>query len=128
VNRRNHRNTPRKNTIQPHVTLALSICHGRHATRPSPCIVHPESGKGKTRSGITMIPSLTHCQSTDELAYHLTAHLRMNGIYWGLTALCIMGHPDALDREQTIAFVMSCWDDEAGTVFVPPLSPYSCCR
>lgn len=25
-----------------------------------------------------------------------------------------MGHHDALDREETIEFVMSCWDDEAG--------------
>ena len=46
--------------------------------------------------------------------YHLTVHLRMNAIYWGLTALCIMKHKDALDREEMIAFVMSCWDDEAG--------------
>ncbi|KAF8346697.1 rab geranylgeranyltransferase [Amanita rubescens] len=53
-------------------------------------------------------------QSKDELAYHLTAHLRLNAIYWGLTALSIMGHPDALDREEMIDFVMSCWDEEAG--------------
>ncbi|KAI6144480.1 rab geranylgeranyltransferase [Pisolithus tinctorius] len=36
-------------------------------------------------------------KSQDELAYHLTAHLRMNAIYWGLTALYIWGvwaHPD----------------------------------
>ncbi|KAF8917068.1 rab geranylgeranyltransferase [Mucidula mucida] len=52
--------------------------------------------------------------SKDDLAYHLTAHLRMNAIYWGLTALCIMGHKDALNREEMIDFVMSCWDDEAG--------------
>ncbi|KAG6831548.1 hypothetical protein H0H92_009467 [Tricholoma furcatifolium] len=50
----------------------------------------------------------------DDLAYHLTAHLRLNAVYWGLTALCIMGHKDALDRQETIDFVMSCWDDEAG--------------
>ncbi|KAH7886478.1 rab geranylgeranyltransferase [Phlebopus sp. FC_14] len=52
--------------------------------------------------------------SQDDLAYHLTAHLRMNAVYWGLTALCIMGHQDALDRNEMIDFVMSCWDDEAG--------------
>ncbi|KAG6819878.1 hypothetical protein H0H93_007757 [Arthromyces matolae] len=50
----------------------------------------------------------------DDLAYHLTAHLRLNAIYWGLTALNIMGHKDALPREEMIDFVMSCWDDEAG--------------
>ncbi|KAG5732548.1 hypothetical protein E4T56_gene13616, partial [Termitomyces sp. T112] len=34
----------------------------------------------------------------DDLTYHLTAHLRMNAVYWGLTALCIMGHKEALPR------------------------------
>ncbi|KXN84945.1 putative geranylgeranyl transferase type-2 subunit beta [Leucoagaricus sp. SymC.cos] len=53
-------------------------------------------------------------KSDDELVYHLTSHLRLNAIYWGLTALCIMGHQDALDRGEMIEFVMSCWDDEAG--------------
>ncbi|PAV14788.1 rab geranylgeranyltransferase [Pyrrhoderma noxium] len=50
----------------------------------------------------------------DDLSYHLTTHLRMNGVYWGLTALCVMGHNDALPREEMIEFVMSCWDEEAG--------------
>ncbi|OCF43964.1 geranylgeranyl transferase type-2 subunit beta [Kwoniella heveanensis CBS 569] len=50
-----------------------------------------------------------------DLAYHLTSHLRLNGIYWGLTALHIMGHPEALDPEGVIDYTLSCWDDEAGT-------------
>jgi prenyltransferase beta subunit len=37
----------------------------------------------------------------------------MNAVYWGLTALLIMGHGDALDRDEMIDFVMSCWDEEA---------------
>jgi prenyltransferase beta subunit len=49
----------------------------------------------------------------------MTAHLRMNAVYWGVTALCIMKHKDALDAEETIEYVMSCWDEEAGA---PPLS------
>lgn len=50
----------------------------------------------------------------DSLAYHLTTHLRMNGVYWGLTALEILGRPQVLDRQALIDFVLSCWDDEAG--------------
>lgn len=46
--------------------------------------------------------------------YHLTTHLRLNAVYWGFTALSIMGRPDALDRDEMVEFVMSCWDDEAG--------------
>jgi geranylgeranyl transferase type-2 subunit beta len=44
----------------------------------------------------------------------MTAHLRLNAIYWGLTALCVMDHKEALDRGEMIEFVMSCWDEEAG--------------
>ncbi|KAJ7742446.1 rab geranylgeranyltransferase [Mycena maculata] len=53
-------------------------------------------------------------KSTDDLAYHLTAHLRLNAIYWGVTALFIMGHPEALDKDEVIRFIESCWDEEAG--------------
>ncbi|KAJ3478411.1 hypothetical protein NLI96_g9774 [Meripilus lineatus] len=53
-------------------------------------------------------------ENKDDLVYHLTAHLRMNAIYWGLTALCVMDHKDALNRDEMIEFVMSCWDEEAG--------------
>ncbi|OAX33878.1 rab geranylgeranyltransferase [Rhizopogon vinicolor AM-OR11-026] len=58
--------------------------------------------------------------SKDELSYHLSAHLRMNAVYWGLTALCIMGHKDALDRDEMVDFVMSCWDEEAGAFGAHP--------
>ncbi|KIM44141.1 hypothetical protein M413DRAFT_443183 [Hebeloma cylindrosporum] len=52
-------------------------------------------------------------ENKDELMYHLTTHLRLNAVYWGFTALSIMGRPDALDRDEMVEFVMSCWDDEA---------------
>ncbi|TEB29688.1 rab geranylgeranyltransferase [Coprinellus micaceus] len=53
-------------------------------------------------------------ENKDDLTYHLTSHLRLNAVYWGLTALAIMGRQDALDRNEMIEFVMSCWDEEAG--------------
>ncbi|KAF8316767.1 rab geranylgeranyltransferase [Clavulina sp. PMI_390] len=49
-----------------------------------------------------------------DLAYHLTTHLRLNAVYWGLTALSIMKRPEALDRTAMIEYVMSCWDEQAG--------------
>ena len=58
---------------------------------------------------------LTHRQNKD-FTYHLTSHLRLNAVYWGLTALCVMGHKDGLDRDEMIEFVMNCWDDEAGAI------------
>lgn len=53
-----------------------------------------------------------------DLAYYITSHLRLNGIYWGLTALYMLGQPEALDREGVIEYVLSCWDDEIGTIVI----------
>ncbi|EEQ91901.1 geranylgeranyl transferase type-2 subunit beta [Blastomyces dermatitidis ER-3] len=50
----------------------------------------------------------------DELEYWLTEHLRLNGVYWGLTALHLLGHPETLPRDETIAFVLSCQHDSGG--------------
>ena len=38
----------------------------------------------------------------------------MNGVYWGLTALHLLGHPKALPRDATIDFVLSCQHDSGG--------------
>lgn len=48
------------------------------------------------------------------MEYWLTEHLRLNGVYWGLTALHLLGHPDALPRDQTIQFVLACQNEDAG--------------
>ncbi|KAF2108989.1 geranylgerany transferase type II beta subunit [Lophiotrema nucula] len=50
----------------------------------------------------------------DELEYWLTEHLRLNGLYWGLTALYLLGHSDALSRSDIIDFVLSCLHDNGG--------------
>ncbi|CAJ2501238.1 Uu.00g040910.m01.CDS01 [Anthostomella pinea] len=50
----------------------------------------------------------------DEYDYWLTEHLRLNGLYWGLTALYLLRHPDALPRAETIDFVLSCQHENGG--------------
>lgn len=61
-------------------------------------------------------------QKTDTLEYWLTEHLRLNGVYWGLTALCLLGHPEALDREETIKYVQSCQTEEGTQLRTTPLT------
>jgi geranylgeranyl transferase type-2 subunit beta len=36
-------------------------------------------------------------------------------VYWGLTALCLLGEPNALDREETIKYVLSCQTEEGNS-------------
>ncbi|TLS25201.1 hypothetical protein PpBr36_07643 [Pyricularia pennisetigena] len=50
----------------------------------------------------------------EDYEYWLTEHLRLNGVYWGLVALHLLGQPDALPRDATIEFVLSCQHDNGG--------------
>ncbi|CEJ95080.1 Putative Type-2 protein geranylgeranyltransferase subunit beta [[Torrubiella] hemipterigena] len=65
-----------------------------------------------TTAHVKYIQSLNTKQ--DDLDYWLTEHLRLNGVYWGLNALHLMGHPDALPRQDTIDFVLSCQHENGG--------------
>ncbi|KAL8968883.1 MAG: hypothetical protein Q9183_002262 [Haloplaca sp. 2 TL-2023] len=60
----------------------------------------------------------------DELEYWLTEHLRLNGVYWGLTALHLLGHPEALPRAETIDFVLSCQHANGGFGAAPGHDPH----
>ncbi|KAI0017297.1 terpenoid cyclases/protein prenyltransferase alpha-alpha toroid [Xylariomycetidae sp. FL0641] len=50
----------------------------------------------------------------DEYEYWLTEHLRLNGLYWGLTALHLLQHPDALSRKEVVDFVLACQHESGG--------------
>lgn len=54
-----------------------------------------------------------------EYSYWMTQHLRLNGLYWGLVALHLVGHPEALPRDETIKFVLSCQKDNGGFAPAP---------
>lgn len=44
----------------------------------------------------------------NEYEYHMTEFLRMSGIYWGVTALDLMGELDKIDRDTVVEFVKKC--------------------
>ena len=53
-------------------------------------------------------------RQTDHYEYWLSEHLRLNGVYWGLTALCIMNSKETFNKDDVVKFVMDCWDDTYG--------------
>ncbi|CAK9437565.1 uncharacterized protein LODBEIA_P19430 [Lodderomyces beijingensis] len=55
-------------------------------------------------------------ESNRSYEYWLSEHLRMNGLYWGITALVTMQslNDTTLKQNSVIDFVMSCWDARAG--------------
>ncbi|CAI6341696.1 unnamed protein product [Periconia digitata] len=71
---------------------------------------------------------VSYIQSLDsrkhELEYWLTEHLRLNGLYWGLTALHLLGHPHALPRAQVLEFVFSCLHGNGGFGAAPGHDPH----
>lgn len=46
----------------------------------------------------------------------MSEHLRVSGIYWGLTSLCILGKIDVMNKEETIQFVKKCYNDDGGYI------------
>lgn len=38
----------------------------------------------------------------------MTEHLRINGAYWGLTTVDILGKLESVDQEEIVAWVMKC--------------------
>lgn len=61
---------------------------------------------------ISYIASLDKKQ--EDLEYWLSEHLRLNGIYWGLTGLYILNSMDTFNKEDVVKFVLSCWDEKTG--------------
>lgn len=47
-------------------------------------------------------------KNSDSIEYWMTEHLRVNGIYWGITGVEVMGRLAEMDRTKTIDFVKSC--------------------
>lgn len=44
----------------------------------------------------------------------MTEHLRMSGMYWGLTALDLMGHLDNTSKDEVLEFISQCQSDCGG--------------
>lgn len=46
--------------------------------------------------------------------YWLSEHLRLNGLYWGVTALVCMKQLEKLPQDEVVDFILSCWDEKMG--------------
>lgn len=57
---------------------------------------------------------------TSSLTYHLTTHLRVNAIYWALTALFLFRAPEALVQQDVVAYVLRCFNEEQGAFGAHP--------
>lgn len=63
-------------------------------------------------------------EQTEEYEYWLSEHLRLNGVYWGLTALCILNSKDTFQKESVVEFVQSCWCATGGFAPFPNHDPH----
>ena len=52
----------------------------------------------------------------DSFESFVTEHLRMSGLYWGITALDVLKQADRMGKDKIIAFILAC-QHENGTYF-----------
>ena len=50
----------------------------------------------------------------DEYEYAMSEFLRMNGMYWGVTAMDLMGKLQVMDRDKIIQFLSECQHESGG--------------
>lgn len=63
---------------------------------------------------IEYVKDLDSKTSKQSYEHWLLEHLRMNGLYWGVTTLIIMKSLDSLPQPEVIDFIRSCWDSKTG--------------
>jgi geranylgeranyl transferase type-2 subunit beta len=51
---------------------------------------------------------------TNTFEHVATEHLRMSGVYWGLSAMALMGKLEEMDKEKIIEWVVSCQHPSGG--------------
>jgi geranylgeranyl transferase type-2 subunit beta len=44
----------------------------------------------------------------------MTEYLRMSGIYWGLTAIELIGNLERMNKQEVLDFIKVCQDDSGG--------------
>lgn len=57
---------------------------------------------------------LSYTKKKEDYEYTMTEHFRMSGMYWGLTAMDILGQLDKMSRSEVIQFIHQCQDAESG--------------
>jgi prenyltransferase beta subunit len=57
-------------------------------------------------------------QRKDDLVSVVMEHLRMNGAYWGLTTLDLLGKLDTVDVDEVVSWVMECQHESGFIVLV----------
>jgi geranylgeranyl transferase type-2 subunit beta len=50
----------------------------------------------------------------DTMSYWVTEHLRMSGVYWGLSGMALLNALDEMPRQVAIDFVLSCQHSSGG--------------
>lgn len=56
----------------------------------------------------------TTVQGADKLEHVATEHFWLSGVYWGLTALALLGRLDDVDGARAVAWVQSCFHPADG--------------
>ena len=64
----------------------------------------------------TAVLLLTCCsmQNKESFEFYATEHFRMSGVYWGLTAMHLLGKLELMDKETILDWVLSCQKDDGG--------------
>ncbi|KAH9792966.1 Geranylgeranyl transferase type-2 subunit beta 1 [Citrus sinensis] len=97
------------------VVVAAVIKFSFAVVKPLPLtslLLHLEMGELAADKHVKYIISVE--KKKDSFESVVMEHLRLNGAYWGLTTLDILGKLDAVDEEDVISWILKCQDESGG--------------
>ena len=57
---------------------------------------------------------LDNTKDKDAIGFYTNEYLRMAALYWGISALNVLGKIDAHNKEETIKLILACWHENGG--------------
>ena len=96
-----HQTTPADLGVRSQLLLEKHASYIKRVADVSSTQVHPLAAASADIAELVM-------QSTDSLESHVTEHFRLSGVYWGLTALYLMGRLDTMDGTAIVDWVCTC--------------------
>lgn len=57
---------------------------------------------------------VNYSRKKDDYEYTMTEHIRMSGMYWGITAVDLLGCLEQMDKQDIIEFIVKCQDKTTG--------------
>ncbi len=98
--------------VSTHIVDNACHCHTATPDAPQPWKRQEAASTSERATMHTLF--VTYAQTTDRLEHVATEHFWMSGMYWGLTAMHLMGRLHEVDGDAIVRWILTCQHEDGG--------------